>query len=129
MSESNGSMNKEKLIADMKQIVADADALLQATADQTSEKIAGLRTRLQDNLKTARSRLAEAETTLVDKTAQATRDALQKSRTRPIKQLMPPAMRRRRPRNRSKTRPNPVKKRPSMQQKSPGMLPTRLWMQ
>jgi ElaB/YqjD/DUF883 family membrane-anchored ribosome-binding protein len=80
MSESNkaGSITKDKLIADMKQIVADADALLQATTDQTGEKIAGLRTRLQDNLKTARSRLAEAETTLVDKTTQATRDALQK---------------------------------------------------
>jgi hypothetical protein len=52
MSESNkaGSITKDKLIADMKQIVADADALLQATTDQTGEKIAGLRTRLQDNL-------------------------------------------------------------------------------
>jgi len=80
MSESNksGSITKDKLIADMKQIVADADALLQATTDQASEKIAGLRTRLQTNLKAAPSRLAEFAATDVDKTRQDLRDALQK---------------------------------------------------
>ena len=81
MSESNkaGSITKDKLIADMKQIVADADALLQATTDQASEKIAGLRTRLQKNLKAAPSRLAEFAATDVDKTRQDLRDALQKT--------------------------------------------------
>ncbi|MDF1485834.1 DUF883 domain-containing protein [Ramlibacter sp. H39-3-26] len=81
MSESNksGSITKDKLIADMKQIVADADALLQATADQAGKKIADLRTRLQDNLKTAPSRLAEFAATDIDKTRQDIRDALQKA--------------------------------------------------
>ena len=80
MSESNksGSMTKEKLIADMKQIVADADALLQATADQAGEKVAGLRTRLEANLKVASGRLAEFAAADVDKTRQDLRDALQK---------------------------------------------------
>ncbi len=61
MSESNkpGATIKDKLIADLKQMDADADALLQATTDQASEKIAGLRTRLQANLKAAPGRLAE----------------------------------------------------------------------
>jgi ElaB/YqjD/DUF883 family membrane-anchored ribosome-binding protein len=81
MSESNtpGSTSKDKLIADMKQMVADADALLQATTDQASEKVAGLRTRLQANLKAAQGRLAEFAATDVDKTRQDIRDALQKT--------------------------------------------------
>jgi len=80
MSEFNkpGSITKDKLIADVKQIVADADALLQATTDQASEKIAGLRTRLQANLKAASDRLAEFAATDVDKTRQDLQDALQK---------------------------------------------------
>ncbi|NTV72430.1 MAG: hypothetical protein HGA71_20100 [Azonexaceae bacterium] len=80
MSESNtpSSTPKDKLIADMKLLVADADALFQATTDQASEKIAGLRTRLHDNLKTAQSRLAEFAASDVEKTTQDIRDALQK---------------------------------------------------
>jgi ElaB/YqjD/DUF883 family membrane-anchored ribosome-binding protein len=75
MSESNtpSSTPKDKLIADIKQIVADADALLQATTDQASEKVADLRIGLQKNLKT----LAEFEATAVDKTTEAIREALQ----------------------------------------------------
>ncbi|MDO9401896.1 MAG: DUF883 family protein [Polaromonas sp.] len=80
MSEYNkpGATPKDKLIADLKQMVADADALLQATTDQASEKVAGLRTRLQANLKAAPGRLAEFAATDVDKTTQDIRDALQK---------------------------------------------------
>ncbi|EWS64588.1 hypothetical protein KBW71_12975 [Hydrogenophaga aromaticivorans] len=80
MSESNtpSSTPKDKLIADIKQIVADADALLQATADQAGEKVAGLRTRLEANLKVASGRLAEFAAADVDKTRQDLRDALQK---------------------------------------------------
>lgn len=80
MSESNtpSSTPKDKLIADIKQIVADADALLQATADQAGEKVAGLRTRLEANLKVASGRLAEFAAADVNKTRQDLRDALQK---------------------------------------------------
>lgn len=81
MSESNkpNSMIKDKLIADMKQIVADADALMQATTDQASEKVTDLRIGLRKNLKTAQGRLAEFEATVVDKTTEAIREALQKT--------------------------------------------------
>jgi ElaB/YqjD/DUF883 family membrane-anchored ribosome-binding protein len=80
MSESNtpSSTTKDKLIADMKRIVADAEELLRATADQASEKVAGLRTRLQANLKAASGQLAEFAATDVDKTRQDFREALQK---------------------------------------------------
>lgn len=52
MSESNklNSTTKDKLIADLKQIVADADTLLQATADKAGEKATGLHTRIQGSL-------------------------------------------------------------------------------
>lgn len=80
MSESStpDSMSKDKLIADMKHIVADADELLRATADQAGEKIAGLRTRIEASLKAARDRLAEFAATDVEKTTQDIQDALQK---------------------------------------------------
>jgi ElaB/YqjD/DUF883 family membrane-anchored ribosome-binding protein len=80
MSESNkpGATPKDKLIADLKQMLADAEALLQATTDQAGEKIAGMRTRLQANLKAASGQLAEFAATDVDKTRQDVRDALQK---------------------------------------------------
>ena len=80
MSESNtpGSTSKDKLIADMKRIVGDAEELLRATSDQAGERVSGLRTRLEANLKAAPGRLAEFEATLVDKATEATRDALQK---------------------------------------------------
>jgi ElaB/YqjD/DUF883 family membrane-anchored ribosome-binding protein len=80
MSESNkpGATSKDRLVADMKRIVTDADELLRVTADQAGEKIAGLRTRLQENLKAASGQLAEFAATDVDKTRQDLQDALQK---------------------------------------------------
>jgi len=46
---------------------------LHATADQTGEKIASLRARIQDRLLDARERLTAAEIILVDKTRAAAR--------------------------------------------------------
>ncbi len=79
MSESDKpqSTTKDKLIADMKRVVTDAEELLRATADQAGEKVDGLLTRLQENLKATQGRLAEAETTLAAKTTVAFREALQ----------------------------------------------------
>ncbi|MDZ4372256.1 MAG: DUF883 domain-containing protein, partial [Phenylobacterium sp.] len=77
MSESNRPTTiQDKLIADVKLIVADAEALVHATADQAEEKVADLRARLQANLKAAQDRLAEAETTLVDATPETFRAAV-----------------------------------------------------
>lgn len=77
-SNTPGSTSRDKLIADMKRIVADADELLRTTADQAGEKIAGLRTRLEANLKAAPDQLAEFAAADVEKTTQDIRDALQK---------------------------------------------------
>jgi ElaB/YqjD/DUF883 family membrane-anchored ribosome-binding protein len=64
-------VSKEKLVADFKVVVADAEALLKATASQTGEKVVELRNKIEDSLVVAKRKLAEAEAALVDKTKQA----------------------------------------------------------
>ncbi|MEY5099720.1 MAG: hypothetical protein RJA36_2439 [Pseudomonadota bacterium] len=61
---------KDKLVADLRLVVADAEELLAATASQTGEKIAELRARMQDNLRGARIKLADAEAAVREKTRQ-----------------------------------------------------------
>ncbi len=51
----------EKLLRDLQTVVEDAEALLQATAAQTGERIDGIRARAQASLKQAKTRLLEAE--------------------------------------------------------------------
>ncbi|MEZ5614720.1 MAG: YqjD family protein [Rhodocyclaceae bacterium] len=66
-------VNKEKLIADLKVVVADAEEILKATAGQAGEKMADLRARLQDHLNSARHNLAEAQAAVVERTRQVAR--------------------------------------------------------
>jgi ElaB/YqjD/DUF883 family membrane-anchored ribosome-binding protein len=71
----NSVASQEKLVSDMKAVISDAEEILHATAEQTGEKIASLRARVQERLHAARVRLADAEALLVAKTraaAQAT---------------------------------------------------------
>jgi len=49
------------LLQDLKTVVEDAEALLQATAAQTGERIDTVRSRAQESLQRARTRLAEVE--------------------------------------------------------------------
>ena len=67
--------SQEKLVTDIRAVIADAEEILKATADQTGEKIANLRTRVQDRLLGARIRLDAAEAALIDKTRAAARAA------------------------------------------------------
>lgn len=66
-------LSQEKLVADMKAVIADAEDMLHATADQAGEKVAGLRARIQERLQATRVRLADAEAVLVAKTRAAAR--------------------------------------------------------
>ena len=54
-------VTKDKLIADVKLVIADSEELLRATAGQAGEKIAEIRARTADRLATAKIKLAEAE--------------------------------------------------------------------
>lgn len=64
---------QQQLVSDMKSVIADAEDMLQATVDQTGEKVATLRARIQERLRGARLRLVDAEAALRDKTRAAAR--------------------------------------------------------
>ena len=68
----NGA-NRDKLMQDMKVVIADAEELLRATANQAGEKIGVARERIQDSIHQAKVKLAEAEAVLVDRAKQAAR--------------------------------------------------------
>ena len=65
--------NKQKLVADMKVVVADAEEILRATAGVAGEKMAELRERISEHLRDVKVRIADAEDVLVDKTKAAAR--------------------------------------------------------
>jgi ElaB/YqjD/DUF883 family membrane-anchored ribosome-binding protein len=84
MSESTTSKltAQERLVTDIRAVIADAEEILLATADQTGEKIAVLRTRIKERLLDARIRLEAAEEVLIEKTraaARATDDYVQEN--------------------------------------------------
>jgi len=54
-------MSKEKLAADLRVVIADAEDLLKATAAQQGEKINAVRTRVEGSLVAARSWVVELE--------------------------------------------------------------------
>jgi ElaB/YqjD/DUF883 family membrane-anchored ribosome-binding protein len=64
-------MPKDKLMADLRLVVADAEELLRSTASQAGEKAAAARARLQESLQSARERLSSAEAAVVERTKQA----------------------------------------------------------
>jgi ElaB/YqjD/DUF883 family membrane-anchored ribosome-binding protein len=66
MNEAN-AVNKDKLVADLKVVIADAEELLRATAGQAGDKVNALREKIQDNLARARASLADAQAAMVDK--------------------------------------------------------------
>lgn len=59
---------KEKLIAEMKQMISDAEELLSATASQTGEISTLARSRIQSSLKAFQKRLHAAESSLLTET-------------------------------------------------------------
>jgi ElaB/YqjD/DUF883 family membrane-anchored ribosome-binding protein len=64
---------KEKLAADLRLVIADAEELLQITSSQTGDKVAELRARVGENLRVARAKLSEADAAIRDKAREAAR--------------------------------------------------------
>ncbi len=64
-------ISKEKLMQDLRIVVADAEELLRATASQAGEKVSAARERIQENLAAAKQRLAVAQDAVVTKTKEA----------------------------------------------------------
>jgi ElaB/YqjD/DUF883 family membrane-anchored ribosome-binding protein len=70
MTELTGSQ-REKLMADLKVVVSDAEELLKLTAGEVSESSRGLRERMQDRLNDARSNLVALQATATRKAKEA----------------------------------------------------------
>ena len=61
------AVSKEQLIADFKVVVADAEALIKATANQSGEAIVGLRSKAEQSLAVAKAKMADAQDIVVEK--------------------------------------------------------------
>jgi ElaB/YqjD/DUF883 family membrane-anchored ribosome-binding protein len=71
------TVTKEQLISDFKVVIADAEALIRATANQGGEAVVNLRAKAEESLAVAKVKLSEAQDALVEKgkiAAQATDD-------------------------------------------------------
>ncbi|HUJ87849.1 MAG TPA: DUF883 family protein [Burkholderiales bacterium] len=66
-------VSAEKLVADLRTLVADTEELLRASAGQAGEKAAAARERIEASLARSRQRLLDAERALEDKAGQAAR--------------------------------------------------------
>jgi ElaB/YqjD/DUF883 family membrane-anchored ribosome-binding protein len=71
MEKLSGEVTKEQLITDFKVVVADAEALLKATANQGGEKLAEVRAKAEESLRVAKDKMAEAQAALLVKTRAA----------------------------------------------------------
>ena len=69
--EEAGDISKEKLMQDLRLVVADAEELLKATASQAGEKASAARERIQETLVAAKARLDAAESEVIEKAKQA----------------------------------------------------------
>ena len=61
------AMQREKLMADLRVVVADAEQLLKMTADEVGEGAAGLRERLQERLAQSKDRLLALQDVATEK--------------------------------------------------------------
>ncbi len=63
--------NKDQLINDFKVVVADAEALLKATANSGGEKLAQVRAKAEESLSIAKARLMDVQDEVLAKTKEA----------------------------------------------------------
>jgi ElaB/YqjD/DUF883 family membrane-anchored ribosome-binding protein len=63
--------SKDRVVGDLKNLVADAEELLKATASQAGEKVAEARQKIEQSLIEGKKALADAEKTLIKKSKEA----------------------------------------------------------
>ncbi|MBS4095893.1 MAG: DUF883 domain-containing protein [Sulfuricella sp.] len=69
--ENNDVVTKQKLMADFKVVIADAEELLKATAQDASEKAVAARARIETHLSDAKAKLAALEEVVAQRAKQA----------------------------------------------------------
>jgi ElaB/YqjD/DUF883 family membrane-anchored ribosome-binding protein len=67
----NLSIPKDKLMEDLRLVVADAEELLRATANQAGEGATAARARIQKSLQTVKEQLVDAEDAVIQRTREA----------------------------------------------------------
>lgn len=65
--------NTDQLVTDINAVLADAEELLSATADQGGEQIALVRAKAESSLRLARRRMVELQTAMRERTREAVR--------------------------------------------------------
>jgi ElaB/YqjD/DUF883 family membrane-anchored ribosome-binding protein len=80
-------ITKGKLMEDLRAVVAGAEELLKATADQTGERIAAARGKAEESLKAAKARLDEQNATVMAKTRAAAKSTEDYVRDNPWKAI------------------------------------------
>ena len=65
----------DKLIEDLRTVIADTEELLKATANQAGARIAAARAKLEESLKVANARIAEAQEAALARTKIAAKAA------------------------------------------------------
>jgi ElaB/YqjD/DUF883 family membrane-anchored ribosome-binding protein len=71
LSAETNDVTKEQLIHDFKVVVADAEALLKATAGQGGEAMTAVRARVEASLATAKEKMSDAQAALMVRTKAA----------------------------------------------------------
>ena len=74
---------RNQLMADLRAVIADAEELLKATTGVTGDRIASVRARAEDTLKSARQRLTELEDSMATQAKEAVRTADKYAREHP----------------------------------------------
>jgi ElaB/YqjD/DUF883 family membrane-anchored ribosome-binding protein len=64
-------VSKDKLMDDLRMVVADTEDLLKATANQAGEQVTAVRNRANDSLRAAKASLADAQASAVEKMKEA----------------------------------------------------------
>lgn len=81
------ALTKQQLLADLKVVVADAEALIQATTAQSGEVLNAAREKAAESLKRVKQKLAEAQTVLSARGKMATEATSEYVRTHPIEAI------------------------------------------
>jgi ElaB/YqjD/DUF883 family membrane-anchored ribosome-binding protein len=69
----NENPPNDKLASDMKVVISDAEDLLKATASAAGERVTAARARMEESLRVAKVKLADAQEAVVDRAKDAAR--------------------------------------------------------
>jgi ElaB/YqjD/DUF883 family membrane-anchored ribosome-binding protein len=73
MNDQVNEVNRDKLVADMKTVIVDAEELLKATASAAGDRVVAARAKVEESMKVAKVKIAAAEDAVKDRARAAAR--------------------------------------------------------